>query len=535
MFNSFLHGVAKVLVTPIVFMLGFAGYPTVVYSPTPDYSLDIQHLQQQIESLKKNTPTQSLGATNVLPQNIAFFQTSLATGISASANSMTLVSATYNNGANTLASSSYAFVLDEGTASQEMVQADCTGTACTNMSRGIDFLTGTSTVTTLQFLHRRGASVKITTAPTLLILGNIMQGTDYFPRPVRYASGVSTTTLAADRGNLASAGLVADTAFAGAGIINATANAKGIVQIATGLQAASSTTLGSSGASLVLPSANATSTWNSATLAALMVPITGNNGQLDSRFISTTTTASMGLFLNSTLTGTTTFGQTATGSIIAATSTFQIGAFPIYNIGKNVNTITTTGTTTISLPSGITKVFIEGVAGGGGGGGCAAASSNSSSGGGGGGGGYFNKMLDVTGTSTLIVFVSPATQSLLTGSSTQVLLNNTYIYAYGGGAGGAETVGGAGGTSSGGDVNITGKAGGDGAADVTTINTMNFITTGVGGDSFLGYGAQGWTLSNVHDGKAASNYGGGGGGGVCNSSQTAIGGTGAQGLIRLTW
>jgi hypothetical protein len=170
------------------------------------------------------------------------------------------------------------------------------------MVRGIDYLTGTSTVTSLEFSHRRGASVKITDAPFILILGNVINGSDSLYIPIHYDSSVSTSSLASNRQNIASAGLVADTAFAGAGVINSTTAAKGVVQIATQLQGASSTSLGSSGATVVIPASSATSTYNSAT-AALRVVVTQNNGKIDPNFVTST-------FVNSSLTGTTTMATT---------------------------------------------------------------------------------------------------------------------------------------------------------------------------------------------------------------------------------
>lgn len=62
----------------------------------------------------------------------------------------------------------------------------------------------------------------------------------------------------------------------------------GVCELATGIEAASSTSSGSSGR-LALGANLSTSTYNSATLAALKIPVTGNSGKLDSLFISTTT------------------------------------------------------------------------------------------------------------------------------------------------------------------------------------------------------------------------------------------------------
>lgn len=130
----------------------------------------------------------SFGATNAIPTPIALFQTSLASGITSTATSMTLVSATDKDG-NSL-SGTYAFIIDEGTASEEFVNADCTGTACTNMTRGLSVVTGTTSIANLKFSHRRGASVKITDAPQLLILHRVLNGISTIPNPITYATGI---------------------------------------------------------------------------------------------------------------------------------------------------------------------------------------------------------------------------------------------------------------------------------------------------------------------------------------------------------
>lgn len=155
---------------------------------------------------------ESLGASFQLPGAVAFFETSLASSISSSATSMTLVSAADAAGT-ALASSTYAFVIDEGTASEEMVIADCTGTACTNMQRGLSVVTGTTTVAALQKSHRRGASVKITDGPVLLIINRIFRGQMGIEVPIQYATSVSTTTIGSRTNNVASVGFVTDTAF----------------------------------------------------------------------------------------------------------------------------------------------------------------------------------------------------------------------------------------------------------------------------------------------------------------------------------
>lgn len=132
-----------------------------------------------------NNPGSALAST--IPTPIAQFQTSLASSISANDTSMSLAAAADKEG-NTLASSTYAFVIDEGTGLDEFVTANCTGTTCTGLTRGVSVLSGTTSVSSLKKAHRRGASVKITDAPLLLIIARIANGQDTFPNKLTYAT-----------------------------------------------------------------------------------------------------------------------------------------------------------------------------------------------------------------------------------------------------------------------------------------------------------------------------------------------------------
>jgi hypothetical protein len=265
----------------------------------PPYEAPLQEVARVSVS---PAPAPTLGSTNAIESAVALFETSLASSITSSATSMTLVSGTTKDGS-TLASSTYGFVLDEGTASSEFVKADCTATACTNMDRGISALTGTTSVTALKFAHRRGATVKITTAPLLIYTTRILNGIGNFPNALLYSSSISTSSLNANRNNIPSVGLLQDTAFSAAGLANANTTQRGLVQLGTDLQVASSTTLGSSGAAVVIAASSATSTYNSAT-AALKVVVTQNSGKIDPNFLSLPTTATY------------------------ATSSLTVGAFP---------------------------------------------------------------------------------------------------------------------------------------------------------------------------------------------------------------
>lgn len=480
----------------------------VVEQKVDETVVDVQRLNAAIETVAQMYESQALGASgNETPTVVAFFETSLANAITSSQTTMSLVSATMKNGS-TLASSTYPFVIDEGTASEEMVLADCTSTTCTNMIRGIDPVTGTSTVASLQKAHRRGASVKITTGPQLLIISRMLNGIGGIPNPLYY-NDIATTTVDDNRNNLASVGYVQDIAFNGAGAVAASETVQGYSELATQTEAASSTSAGGTGARLVLPASISTSTYNSAT-AARRVVVTQPSGKIDNNFIATSTL----------------FGTSAGQGLATSTA---IGSFPAYNIGKNVSVITTTGTSTFSIPSGITKLDVTATGAGGGGGGCSSAQVDA--GGGGGAGGTSQEMVDVSGTSTVQVFVGSGGAAEAAGTWSTFGTNGSFLSATGGSAGAAGSAGGAGGAGgvgSGGDINMQGQGGGAGqksAAEVTG-------TSGAGGTSRFGGGAPG--VVDDSNGVASGNYGGGGSGAACTNN-TQSGGAGAQGIVIIRW
>ncbi len=142
------------------------------------------------------TPTKFLinqayaAVTNKIPVPIALYEDSLQSAITSSATSFTLVRGTDIVGTS-LATNTYGFIIDEGSSSQEFVLADCTGTTCTNAIRGVSPITGLTSVSSLQKTHRRGASVKITDSPILLILKSILNGEETLPNTLTYATGVT--------------------------------------------------------------------------------------------------------------------------------------------------------------------------------------------------------------------------------------------------------------------------------------------------------------------------------------------------------
>lgn len=498
MLNYFTHKIASVAASALIALLSYVGY-----APAAPVTII-----QQAPAVEQSFPSEVqapilFGASNSVPDTVALFTTSLQSQITAVSTTMTLVSATYNNGASTLASSTYGFIIDEGTSVEEIVLADCTSVNCTNMTRGIDRLTGSSTVTSLQFAHRRGASVKITNAPNLLLINRIVQGVGNFPNPVKYASTIATTTLNSNRLNLASVGLLQDTAFNSAGLANANTTQRGLVQLATDLQNASSTALCSTGAPCVITSSSATSTFNSAT-AGLKVVVTQNNGKIDSNFLS---------------------------SVAIASSTTFTSGIPLLNIGKTVWVATTTQQ--FIVPSGITSVDVQCVAGGGSGGGGGNGGSNYGSGAGGGSGAYIHGVVNVSATSSILITIGAGGASV-SGNAAGNVGGDTkfgpFLTAVGGSAGDRlgnvspsfVTVGGAGGiASTTASTTIISVAGGSGSGSFVN-GTLGWA--GAGGGSFFGGGGGGCSIAGAScSGLNAISWGAGGGGAISNAASQASG------------
>lgn len=448
----------------------------------------------------------SLAATTQNSDVVALITTSLQAPISSTATTMTLNSGTYNNGATTLASSTYGFIIDEGTSIEEIVLADCTGATCTNITRGINRGTGTTTVVALEFAHRRGASVKITDAPSLVFMANAFRGKQNIENALRYNSNLTFT----DTKQLVSKKYVDDTAFSGAGVVDATTAARGVVELATTAETAASTAVGGSG-NLAIANSTATSTYNSAT-AANRVVVTDGTGKIDTNFLPTTATF--------------------------ATSSLTVGSFSAYNIGKNEFFSSTTGATTFTVPTGITKVYFElsgaGAAGGGPGGGNAGLP-----GGGGGAAGSCTGMIDVTGVSTLTYSIGAKGTGSVGGSGTDgaysYLVNGATVYCSAAGGSGGD---GAGNAGTGGNATTTlssvvtrqGQTGGMGL-DAGTVGI-----SGSGGSNPFGSGgpAVAGGASSVA-GLNAFGFGSGGGGGIGAAAGGNAGGDGKSGFLRIRW
>lgn len=277
-----------------------------------------------------------------------------------------------------------------------------------------------------------------------------------------------------------------------AGAPDSSLTVKGIVQLATGLQQASSTAIGggSTSAPLVLYTANATSTYGNGSTSGLKVVVTQNNGFIDQGFL--------------------------------ATSTFVV---------KNEFVSTTTGVGTFTVPTGATKLWFEEVAAGG--------SSNNGTtnagfgNGGGGGGGYCSGVIDVTGVSTLSYSIGASAANIAGTNSYLISAPTVYCGAAGGAANSGSADGAAGGaaTTSVSVVTISnGQAGGPGFDGGTTG------ISGPGGNSRLGLGGAGQEGGGSPlTGLTGTGFGAGGAGGVSSAGAGSTGGVGTGGFLRIRW
>lgn len=385
-----------------------------------------------------------------ISQTPALFETYVSSTQGTADTTLNIASATLSDGS-TL-SGYVCLTIDANTPSVEFECGTLTGTQVAISLRGLGYQTGTTTSSTLKKVHRTGADVKITEFPALAIIQRILSGVDSLETPVQY-DNIATTTIAANRNSLASVGLLQDTAFNGAGIINASASNKGIVQLATQLQAASSTASGSTGALLVIPASSATSTYNAAT-AALRVVVTGNNGLIDPNFISTS-------FSSSTV----------------------IGNTYAFDIGKNERVFT--ASSTWAVPNGIHKVFVRLV----GGGGTGAANNSCSTGGS--AAGYAEGVIDVSATTSVNVIVGAAAGSSATTTSS-FGWPTFGIAATVGGNGGNCGSGACAASASAGGIGIGGTFSSSGAqAQSCLAPASGSYNAGVGAQSLLGQYGQG--------------------------------------------
>lgn len=414
------------------------------------------------------TPAPVLGGVNAATP--AVFETYLANAQGPSDSTLSLASSALRDGSSL--NGYVCLTIDSNTSSLEYECGTASGTTVSGLTRGLDAISGTTTVAALAFSHRRGADVKVTDYPTLTIVNNQLNGSQNISNPLVYQ--LPQTFVNANQ--------IIDKAYADAlafgAVPAASEGSSGFVQLATGIQAASSTSLGSTAARLVIPTNLSTSTYNAAT-APLKVVVTQNSGKIDNNFIATST-----LFTN----------------IVLATST-TIGAFNAWSgIGKQGVVFSSVGTTTFSVPSGVSSVFVQVQGGGGDGGTSPTGSSFNGVGAGGGSGGYIEATINVTGTSTIQIYVGNDNQWSTFGT------NGYYMSANPGTAGNSVTPGNGGSTNfnSASTSVVDANSGGPGeggfsaSSCVSNCGVSQRATSATGGASYFGNG--GWGAGAGNDG-----------------------------------
>lgn len=286
---------------------------------------------------------QPLGAA--IPVAVARFETSLQSSISASATSMTLVSGT--DAAGNSLSGFLCFTIDEGTTIVEDVCGTASSTSVTSITRGINPVTGTSSVSSLKFAHRRGASVKITDHPHVALHGRLLNGQETLPNGLIYDPSITTTTLAANTSFLASVAYANQIALQGAP--TATGTTPGILELSSRTQLSAGTLM--DGAYTLVPS-NGFFSYNPQ--AATSVPVSNGSGKIAQGWLDLTqdwtftgtltlaTTTVSGLDVYSHLSKFGGTGQDGALNISSGTTTVSCGGFVICE--KNYSSISITGT-----------------------------------------------------------------------------------------------------------------------------------------------------------------------------------------------
>lgn len=342
-----------------------------------------------------------------------------------------------------------------------------------------------------------------------------------------------TTTdalVSAATNTLATVNYVNNTAAAGAA--NASETVKGLVEMATAIEQASSTALGGTGAQLAIRALYASSTPTTgcdgtATAGSRCVVVASTTGKLSQNYLPLTEAMTLsGLITNSG-------GYLATASSTHTATTTDAGDAvfnkQVYGLSDYFST-TTTGTWT--KPTQVTAsstVLVE--CWGGGGAGSGADSGTNSRTGGGGGGAYLSRLFLASNLTSTVAVTIGAGGTGVSDSSGNAGGNTTfgsYLIAYGGGGGGLGTAGGGGGGGGalGAGGNSTSNTGASGGGPLgSAASSANSGLGGAGGGTNASGGASafgggGGGSANTGGGSV---YGGGGGGGGQTSSVSAGG------------
>lgn len=472
-------------------------------------------VQQQIQQ------DQKFGTA--IPCPVAFYQDSLALPIGSTDNSFTLTSGNDAQG-NPLNSTNcsgavYGFVIDEGTSIQEVVTGVASGTSVTAVTRGIDVRLGTAT-SSLAYAHRRGASVKITTSPWILVTNQILNGSGTFPNIISYDGSRVTSSSFTSSTQIVDKAYADNLTFTGAP--NGSLGQKGIYQEATKAQTATGTQSGSTGADLIVPNAY----FNASSTATTTVVVTDTNGKIDPNFINGTGTYNFAgsiTVASATFTGTSTFNSIPLG----ITQYFGNGRDGSTTIALNTTTTLTRDmyysnlTVNGALVTGGWRIFVSGNLSGSGvietpaptngnnavttsGGAGTTANIN----------GYFHNLGGQGGAPGITTTGSGNNGSLPTSTYTTSLDNNSCSSGGGGTGGGGSNAGGArSGTTATGTINPFGMS----AFDTISILDPSSTSATTGITNYVIEGGQPGSGGGSGGSNGSGENSGGGGGGAAST------------------
>jgi hypothetical protein len=208
-------------------------------------------------------------------------------------------------------------------------------------------------------------------------------------------------------------------------------------------------------------------------------------------------------------------GSTPGQAVVWNGTTFTTGT--VAGAADGINVYVAPGTWT--KPSGLLQVKVT-VVGAGGAGGSAPTPTNGAATGGGSGGAAIRWIPAVTIPGPVAITAGAGTNSFGAFASATA-------GAAGSGSSGAIATGGAGGSGTSGTINIAGNRGGGSYSNPG--QTQQF--SGAGAPSILGIGGGNVYSGGVVNGNPGTGYGGGGGGGAKSGPGTAVGGTGAPGIV----
>ena len=313
---------------------------TALFNP-PDYGKEFAQLQDQIIAVEEKLAAQGeeFIAGLAIPKDVAEFQDSLSSPMTASSSSFTLVRGTTSLTGTSL-SGTYLFKIDS-----EHILASCTATACTVTYRGLSDVDLETEVYLQKKSHARGAAVKITDA-SIVRNSRILNGDEFLPNKLTYDSAFTFNT-----GNELVSKTYADSLTV-AGAPDGNMTTKGIYEEASLFELASSAQSGGTTAHLTATSGQFSSQYSA---NVQRIPVSQTNGLLGGDWIPSASSYSW-TGGHTFATATTTFSVTSvfTGSIYASGDAGTAGQVLVSGgNGKASDWKTVTGAVTLVTRSAV--------------------------------------------------------------------------------------------------------------------------------------------------------------------------------------